>query len=77
MPTLNRINLPGDDTTIRYVSDDATPLLNRIEVKIIDINGNTLGTEILDYNLRLGFDASTQILLDTPDLAVPYIDPTI
>ena len=50
--------------------------VNRYEIAVLDINNNTVRlSHTLDYNLRLGFDATSTEALDTPDTSKPYLSP--
>ncbi|GAB4178300.1 MAG: hypothetical protein Fur0032_18730 [Terrimicrobiaceae bacterium] len=68
---------PGASLQIRYAnSSDLLPLLNRVEVEVIHTQSNTtVKSHLLDFDQRVGYDASTTALLDTRDFAAPYIDP--
>lgn len=67
---------PGESVTLIYSNNDEMPILNRMEVKVIEIeSGIAVQEHILDLNLRTGFDASSTITLDPPDVTKPYFDP--
>lgn len=67
----------ADGMTFGYTSSlDELPLLNRFDVQVREIaSGNVVLSHTLDFNQRLGFDASTNALLDTRDLTQPYSAP--
>lgn len=67
----------ADGMTFGYTSSlDELPLLNRFDVQVREIaSGNVVLSHTLDFNQRLGFDASTNALLDTRDLTKPYSAP--
>jgi len=67
----------ADGLTFQYTSSlDELPLLNRFDVQVREIaSGNIVRSHTLDFNQRLGFDASTNALLDTRDLTQPYSAP--
>ncbi len=64
-------------TAFQYTSSlDELPLLNRYVVQVRDNATDTVVlTHTLDFNQRLGFDASTNALLDTQDTTKPYVAP--
>ena len=63
---------------VLYEVNDEQPLLNRIEVDIVDVGGDSIeDSHVLDFNLRMGFDASTVDDLDTQAVLLPYIDPIL
>lgn len=64
-------------TAFQYTSSlDELPLLNRYDVTVREIaSGNVVLSHTLDLNQRLGFDASTNALLDTQDTTKPYVAP--
>lgn len=75
-PTLQQVGGYLDGVTIEYSTDDENPLLNRIEVEIVEVGTDIVqDTHVLDYNLREGFDATTLEALDDPDDDFPYMDP--
>ena len=51
------------------------PLLNRIDISLKDGANNILDTHVLDYNRRLGYDATGEATLDLRNVSVPYMDP--
>lgn len=67
----------ADGMTFQYTSSlDELPLLNRFDVQVREIaSGNVVLSHTLDFNQRLGFDASSNALLDTRDLTQPYSAP--
>ncbi len=67
----------GHDLRLTYtVNADELPLLNRIEVRVVDsLDASVEKVQVLDYNQRLGYNASTTALLDSRDQSVPYVDP--
>lgn len=67
----------ADGMTFQYTSSlDELPLLNRYDVTVREIaSGNTVLSHTLDFNQRLGFDATTNAALDTRDLTQPYVAP--
>jgi murein DD-endopeptidase MepM/ murein hydrolase activator NlpD len=64
-------------TAFQYTSSlDELPILNRYVVQVRDTaNDSVVLTHTLDFNQRLGFDASTNALLDTQDTTKPYVAP--
>ncbi|MEM7390953.1 MAG: M23 family metallopeptidase [Verrucomicrobiota bacterium] len=56
-------------------SNDDMPLLNRFEVRLLNEAGQTTDTHVLDYNLRTGFDTTSNAALDIPETNAPYISP--
>lgn len=67
---------PNADLGVVYTCNDEQPLLNRFEVAIVDESDDSIvKTYVLDYNLRTGFDATNQELLDSQDTTNPYIAP--
>lgn len=67
----------GEDIVLLYTNGtDELPLLNRVEVRIIDTFDESVAKlHVLDYNLRVGYDASSTAALDTLDSTKPYVDP--
>lgn len=67
----------ADGMTFGYSSSlDELPLLNRYDVTVREIaSGNVVLSHTLDFNQRLGFDATTNAALDTLDLTKPYTAP--
>lgn len=67
----------GQDITLIYTSNDDMPVLNRLEVSIVDGDDGVtvLKDHVLDFNERSGYDATELNLLDTQDTAFPYMDP--
>ncbi|MBI5423862.1 MAG: M23 family metallopeptidase [Opitutae bacterium] len=67
----------ADGMTFGYSSSlDELPLLNRYDVTVREIaSGNVVLSHTLDFNQRLGFDATTNAALDTRDLTKPYTAP--
>lgn len=64
------------DGRVRITTDDEQPLLNRVEVKIVSKSTNSIvSSHMLDLNERIGFDATTNSRLDTPDKTKPYFVP--
>lgn len=77
-PTLNPEGvLDGNsDFTLAWENSDEALLLNRFEVSLIDPDsGSLIDNHVLDFNLRTGFDATEESLLDTQNVLFPYIDP--
>lgn len=75
--TLLAAGTHADGLTFQYTSSvDELPLLNRFDVQVREIaSGNVVQSHTLDFDQRLGFDASTNALLDTRDLTQPYSAP--
>jgi len=67
----------GEDLTFDYnINVDELPLLNRIEIRIIDtLDAGEEKLHVLDFNLRSGYNAETTAALDTLDTGNPYVDP--
>jgi len=67
----------ADGLTFQYTSSlDELPALNRFDVTVRDIaSGNVVLSHTLDFNQRIGFDATTNGALDTRDLTKPYSAP--
>ena len=64
------------DGKVRFTCLDDQPLLNRFDVRIVrKSNNTTVARHTLDFNERLGFNATTNAALDTPDKTQPYISP--
>ncbi len=64
------------DGIVRFACLDDQPLLNRFEVRIVKKTTNAIvANHTLDLNERIGFDATTNAALDTPDKTKPYISP--
>ena len=64
------------DGRVQITTDDEQPLFNRVQVKIVNKSTNlTVASHTLDLNERLGFNATTNSLLDTPDKTKPYLSP--
>jgi murein DD-endopeptidase MepM/ murein hydrolase activator NlpD len=64
------------DGKVRFSCLDDQPLLNRFDVRIVRKSSNTtVALHTLDFNERLGFNASTNAALDTQDKTKPYISP--
>jgi murein DD-endopeptidase MepM/ murein hydrolase activator NlpD len=65
------------DGRVRISTDDEQPLFNRVQVRVVKKSTNTaVANHVLDLNERLGFNATTNVLLDTPDKTKPYFAPT-
>lgn len=77
--SVNSVQAPSDtlDGIYDIVSDnDDQPTLNRVEVACVDLaTGLDVAYHALDLNQRIGFDASTNPLLDARDLTKPYFQP--
>ena len=68
--------LPSNDILLRASSStDHMPLLNRIECSILNDDNMTIAHHVLDYNLRDGFDITSDETLDQPMTNLPYIVP--
>lgn len=64
------------DGRVRITTDDEQTLFNRVQVTIVNKSTKlTVASHTLDLNERLGFNATTNALLDTPDKTKPYIAP--
>ena len=66
-----------DFTRLRFISsNDDQPLLNRVEISLIDpLTQLPIKEHVLDFNRRTGFNANTTALLDSRDFLKPYMDP--
>lgn len=66
----------GAQTLLYTSSLDELALVNRFTVEVRTAGQSTvLQSHVLDFNQRIGFDASTNALLDTRDLTKPYVVP--
>lgn len=66
----------GVDGIVQFNCSRLEPVLNRVILKIYDNQlHRSAGKYILDLNERRGFDASTNVALDTVDPAKPYFSP--
>lgn len=66
------------DGQVHITTDDEQPLFNRVQITIEDLGTNMpVASHTLDLNERLGFDASTNPLLDTIDPTKPYFAPIL
>lgn len=83
-PILNTLKIQALPTTndtdfMRWhliAPDDDQPILNRIEISLIDKATKLPSKQhILDLNRRTGFNASSTAMLDTRDFSLPYLDP--
>ncbi|MFM2096333.1 MAG: hypothetical protein RIS70_3457 [Planctomycetota bacterium] len=64
------------DGRVLITTDDEQTLFNRVQVTIVNKSTKlTVANHTLDLNERLGFNATTNALLDTPDKTKPYIAP--
>jgi len=63
--------------TFQYTSSlDELPMLNAYLVEVKEAgSGDVVLSHTLDFNQRIGFDASTNALLDTVDPTKPYVAP--
>jgi murein DD-endopeptidase MepM/ murein hydrolase activator NlpD len=65
-----------DGAVMEYTStNDDMPLLNRWEVTVTDGLDQVVGSHVLDYNQRTGYNATATTLLDNWATNVPYVDP--
>ena len=73
----NGITVAGQNVRLDYdLSSDELPLMNRVETRIIDtLDASEEKAHVLDFNQRTGYNANSTALLDTKDLANPYVDP--
>lgn len=63
-------------TTFGYTSSlDELPLLNRYVIEVRDGANAVVLSHTLDFNQRLGFDATTNAALDVQDTTLPYVAP--
>jgi len=79
-PTLTLENpwTPGSDATLTYTSDANQPLLNTWLVEVTDTTTDAIvASHLLDYNQRIGYDASTTSTLDdyASGVLLPHVDP--
>jgi len=67
----------ADALNFLYTSSlDELPLVNRFLVEVRAVGSETvLLSHVLDFNQRIGFDASTNALLDEQDKTRPYLVP--
>lgn len=67
----------ADALSLLYTSSlDELPMVNAFTVDVkLTATGEVVQTHTLDFNQRIGYDASTNALLDTPDKTVPYMVP--
>lgn len=66
----------GNDVVFLYSSNDEQPLVNRFEVRIVSNSDDSIAKEhTLDFNLRTGYNASSNAALVIPTVSTPYIDP--
>ena len=68
----------SQDAVIEIVTEDRVPDVNRFTVQLIEPGtvGDTIIKEYaLDFDLRTGFDASSETTLDTQDPSKPYLAP--
>lgn len=64
------------DGKVLFSVIDDQPLLNRVEFKIVlKSNNSVVKSHVLDFNERLGFNATSTAALDTQDKTKPYIAP--
>lgn len=56
-------------------STDDMPLMNRFEVSLTTTDGSFVASHTLDFNLRSGFDTTSNAALDEVDFSQPYIEP--
>lgn len=64
------------DVTIRSASSGDQPLANRFEIGLYDRRAHRyVAWHELDFNRRVGFDATTNAALDTVDATKPYVSP--
>ncbi|MEM8549209.1 MAG: M23 family metallopeptidase [Verrucomicrobiota bacterium] len=68
---------PGEDIeVIISTGNDDMPVLNRVEILVQDASTmDEIDSYIMDYDRRIGFDASTNENLDDRDFNLPYIEP--
>jgi murein DD-endopeptidase MepM/ murein hydrolase activator NlpD len=50
-------------------------VLNRVDFRIYDLKGNVVSKQILDYDMRIGYDATSTSKLDTINKSKMYISP--
>jgi len=67
----------ADGLTFGYTSSlDELPALNRYDITVRELaSGNAVLSHTLDFNQRLGFDATTNAALDVQDTTKPYVAP--
>jgi murein DD-endopeptidase MepM/ murein hydrolase activator NlpD len=64
------------DGRLRITTDDEQPLFNRVSISIVNKSTKlTVASHTLDLNERIGFDATTNSRLDTPNKTKPYFAP--
>mmetsp|Transcript_22934 Transcript_22934/g.33851 ORF Transcript_22934/g.33851 Transcript_22934/m.33851 type:complete len:147 (-) Transcript_22934:16-456(-) len=76
MTVLQEMTL-GDclDGIVHLETMDNAANLNRYEVEVFSDGGTSLETHILDFNLRIGYDATSTANLDTFDQTKPFLSP--
>lgn len=67
----------GNDISVNYeINNDDMPVLNRFDVEIIDRETEAVAKSYtLDFDQRIGYDATSTEDLDTQDTTAPYVDP--
>ncbi|MGH9385183.1 MAG: M23 family metallopeptidase [Vicinamibacterales bacterium] len=76
--TITRQPTSNADGWARYESNDDNPMLNRVELKIVEKKSKkVVASHVLDFNERLGFDATSTAALDTPNQSKPYMSPIL
>ena len=70
------IDISKPDGSVQFESRADQPLLNRIEFTIVDKSTSLqVAHHVLDFNQRIGYDATSTDTLDPPDKTKPYMDP--
>lgn len=66
----------NQDAIVRIETEDINPNVNQYLVQVT--NGSVVRlSHLLDLNFREGFDASSTANLDSPDMSVPYLAPSL
>lgn len=64
------------DGIARFETPDVIANVNKYVVEVVDTSsGAVVQSHTLDFNLRIGYDATSTAALDTFDTAVPYLSP--
>jgi murein DD-endopeptidase MepM/ murein hydrolase activator NlpD len=77
-PAISIVKLPGgkNDGQGHFTIEDDQPLLNQVVFTVIDrASKKIVRSHVLDFNERLGYDATSTEALDTVNTSRPYISP--
>lgn len=75
-PAATSGEIPASRVVLYTSSLDELPILNALQIAVRDTATDTVvASHVLDFNQRIGFDASTNELLDTRDFSVPFLVP--